>query len=317
MLLLYHKKNKKERRRISSGNEGVGILSPPSPPNHHKFFSLACSWRVMYYERFDVRSAILDFATFGTGGEIREMAIYNHRLKSIQRYESKSGAKSPLRPTASTLDHYSRIGATAFYISYWRYVGDYETPVARDLVWTVRPQEGGLKASKQATKMVLDAFKSLGIEPWVKYDGDRGFDIILPLEAIPHEAWMGDLASLDFLHHQLSDFITSHLSTTGVECRRFSPSSLQIKTSFGTSLLSELRVRRGLLLAPMSLNPRTSLISVPVNSNHIESFTVLQATPQYARPAKWEAPSFPCYALLRFAPALAATTQKNSSTPVE
>jgi hypothetical protein len=141
----------------------------------------------------------------------------------------------------------------------------------------------------------------LGIEPWVKYDGHLGFDIIVPLACVPYEAWLGDLRTLDEIHRKLTEYIASTISgAPSVACHAISSSSLQLRTGAGTCLLSELRVRRGLLLAPMSLNPRTELVSLPVDPDHLDSFGVLHATPVNAKPASWRLPPSPARALLQF-----------------
>ena len=256
----------------------------------------------MYYERYDVQSILLLSANSTMGMGVRESAIYNSRIQSIQRYERVGNERKPIRLTPESILQYVAQGAQAFYISYWYYAGGPEQPVGRDLVWTVRPQKGGLKISKRITKLIVQALRSLGIEPWVKYDGQLGFDIIVPLAYIPYECWFGNLQALDDLHHKLTDYIASTIVVSSdVSAHALSPSSLQLESEAGICLLSELRVRRGLLLAPMSLNPRTNLVSVPVNPDELDSFTVLQATPPHVRPVRWTLPPAPVRALTRFA----------------
>jgi len=257
----------------------------------------------MYYSRIDVRAALLNFARSTDGIGIRETAFYNSKVKALQRYFENNGSKRPVNIDNTDIDYLVSTGASAFYFSYWRYASlDFDNPIGRDLVWIVRPKQGGIVASKKVTKHVVDVLKGLGIEPWIKYDGDRGFDIIIPLETIPYEAWMGDLSILDEIQRQLTDFIASQIDERTSPSNRMSESSLEITTDAGICLLSELRVRRGLLLAPMSLNPKTDLISVPISADEIENFTVLNATKKHARPASWDIPHGPNYVLMRFAP---------------
>jgi hypothetical protein len=150
----------------------------------------------------------------------------------------------------------------------------------------------------------MEALQSLGIAPWLKYDGDRGFDLIVPLEAIPYEAWLGDLLLLNEIHHQLTEFIASYLDEHFFKLEEKCPrSSFRVEGDAGACLLSELRVRRGLLLAPMSLNPKTDLISVPISLEQLDDFTILDATKERAHPAEWRFPQAPVYSLVRFAPA--------------
>ena len=258
----------------------------------------------MYYNRFDVRAALLNFTRTTEGTGVRETAIYNSRTHTLQRYLGNNGSKHPVQIHPENIDDLVSMGAVAFFCSYWRYSSlDFQNPIGRDLVWIVRAEKGGLKATKETVKYIIEILRSLGVEAWLKYDGDRGFDIIIPLEAIPYEGWMGDLSALDEIQHQLTDFIASHLDERFPNSqRRFSDSSLRIEMDSGVCLLSELRVRRGLLLAPMSLNPKTDLISVPITPEQLETFTVLNATKEHVQPTEWKLPEFPSYSLMRFAP---------------
>jgi hypothetical protein len=255
----------------------------------------------MYYQRIDVREAVLDFANPGGGNGVRECAIYNPEFRSIQRYIGENGSRRPISLDPRGFERALGAGASAFYCSYWRYDRvDFSHPFGRDLVWTIRAKHGGLQMAKLITRLVVDALEEAGIEPRVKYSGDLGFDVIIPLESIPHEAWMGDLGTLDEIHRRLTTHIVGytreHFPEAELEVLR---TSVTVKIGRDVCLLSELRVRRGLLLAPMSLNPQTKLVSVPVDPARLESFSVLDAAPENVRGHRWAPPTV-TYSFLRF-----------------
>lgn len=256
----------------------------------------------MYYHRSDVKTAISDFANSSVSYGSRECAIFNSNFKSVQRYIGENGSKRPIDLRTSDFDGALASGASAFYFSYWRYDGaDFTHPIGRDFVWTLRAKHGGLFFAKFMTKMVLEALQGAGIEPWVKYSGDLGFDVIIPLETVPREAWPGDTGILDEIYRNLTSHIIDHIRENFRELEiRNIGSSTTLKIGNDVCLLSELRVRRGLLLAPMSLNPATGLISVPVDPRRLESFKIWDATQECARPVTWPAAE-PAHGLLRFA----------------
>ena len=240
-----------------------------------------------YYRRQDVRQAIMDFARANGGNGGRECAFYNARLKSLQR---NLGEYPVTLDSVVAFDRVLASGATAFYCSYWRYPDkDFSHPLGHDLVWTIRTRRGGLKFAKELTVWVIEALADSGVlEPWVKYSGQLGFDLVLPLETIPVETWMGNLEALADVHRGLTSYFASYLIEHFPSIRVDGASSLlEIKRGTNTCLLSELRVRRGLLLAPMSLNPESGLVSVPIAPDEVAEFSVLDASPADARAFEW------------------------------
>lgn len=251
-----------------------------------------------YYRRWDVKRAILDFARAGEGNAVRECAFFNRRTGSIQRY-TNFGGSGRWRPlifdSEESIEIALRAGASAFYCSYWRYpeLDGQPRPVGRDLVWALRAESGGLRFAKLVAEAVLEALAECGLsEPWVKYSGDLGFDIIIPLEALGWDAWTGGLEILDDVHGALTKHIASYLveGRSGFLIEGTSP-HIRIKRGSYTCLLSELRARRGLLLAPMSLNPKSGLVSLPIAPEHLESFSVLDASPAGASARRWALPN--------------------------
>lgn len=254
-----------------------------------------------YYRRLDVRRTILDFARASGGSGDRECAFYNARIKGLQRHLSEY----PLvLDSAAAFDRALSSGATAFYCSYWRYPSqDYSRPLGHDLVWTVWARRGGLKFARTVTALVIEALADDGVsEPWVKYSGRLGFDLLIPLEAIPDEAWAGDGDTLTDLQRRLTSYIASYL-TERRSCIHIDGASspLEIKQGTDTCLLSELRVRRGLLLAPMSLNPESGLVSVPIAPDKVAEFSVLDSSPADARAFEWVQPSRVARGLVKYA----------------
>jgi len=250
-----------------------------------------------YYNRSDVRRAILDFARAGDGRAVRECAFFNSRAKSVQRYLSSGDAKRGrpiLLDSEAALEEALRSGASAFYCSYWRYADPQEPlhPLGHDLVWTIRATNGGLRFAKSVTVAVLDALADCGLyEPWVKYSGELGFDLLIPLEAIPGNAWTDDIKALAEIQGALTSYIVSYLSERSAGFRvRTANSHIAIGKRSDTCLLSELRLRRGLLLAPMSLNPRSGLVSLPLAPESVAGFSVLEASPADASVSEWAAP---------------------------
>lgn len=249
-----------------------------------------------YYNRSDVKRAILDFARAGDGSVVRECAFFNSRAKGVQRYLNYGDAERGrpiLFDSEAALEEALREGASAFYCSYWRYAQPQESlhPLGHDLVWTIRATNGGLRFAKEVTVAVLDALADCGLyEPWVKYSGELGFDLVIPLEAIPGDAWSGDLKALADIQGALTSYIVSYLSerSAGFQLRTAN-SHISIGKGSDTCLLSELRLRRGLLLAPMSLNPRSGLVSLPLTPDRVASFSVLDASPADTSATEWAA----------------------------
>jgi len=266
-----------------------------------------------YYKRSDVRRAILDFANAGDGSVVRECAFFNSRAKGVQRYLSPGDTtrgQPILFDSEAALEEALRAGASAFYCSYWRYDQPQEPlhPLGHDLVWTIRATNGGLRFAKEVTAAVLDALADCGLyEPWVKYSGELGFDLVIPLEAIPSDAWTDDLKTLADIQGALTSYIVSYLSErfAGFQVRTANP-HISIGKASDTCLLSELRLRRGLLLAPMSLNPRSGLVSLPLTPEHVASFSVLDASPAGASANGWAVPQI-SWKSLRQVPELRAT----------
>jgi hypothetical protein len=255
----------------------------------------------LYYQRSDVKAAILSFAKTSIGGAIRECAVYNSKFKGVQRYFGENGSRQPISLDASKFDYILRKGGSAFYCSYWYYDStDFTNPIGRDLVWIVRAKHGGLRVAKFITRLLLDALREVGVEPWVKYSGDLGFDVIVPLETIPYGAWMGNLETLNEIHLELTEHIVDYMYEHFPEAEIKSlQTSTTIKMGEDICLLSELRVRRGLLLAPMSLNPKTDFASVPINPSRLESFSVMEATPENVKNRDWS-PATVTHDFLRF-----------------
>ncbi len=257
-----------------------------------------------YYLRTDVRRAITGFSNASNSESFREGAFYNNRVKSIQRYFKEGEARRPVvLNRQEELDRALALGASAFYSSVWWYQGfDFSSPVGHDLVWAARAEYGGLKFAKDVTIYVLEALAEAGApEPWVKYNGALGFDLVVPLEMIPCEARIGGVVSLAGLQEELTSYIGGYLrerfpvDVVGVS------SPIKIKQGEKTCILSEVRARRGLLLAPMSLHPETGLVSVPVDPRQLEGFSVLDASPQNVRAFEWARPSKIAQGLLRYA----------------
>ncbi|MEW6222143.1 MAG: hypothetical protein AB1476_02315 [Candidatus Hadarchaeota archaeon] len=220
----------------------------------------------------------------------------------MQRYFGDNGSRHPISfGTANELEKAVGVGASAFYCSFWHYDGaDFSKPVGRDLVWTVRANVGGIEFVKLVTAKVVKALEEAGVsEPWVKYSGDLGFDIVVPLDSIPWEAWWGDSAALDELQGEITDFITEYMREPQAGFSVESGKSIKIKKAEKICLLSELRVGRGLLLAPMSLNPETRMVSVPVDPDRIESFSVLDSSPERVRSSWWAPPTSVARGLLK------------------
>jgi len=243
-----------------------------------------------YYGRLDVRRAILDFARAGDGRAVRECAFYNARARSVQRHFS--GGEPVFLDSAADIDRALASGATAFYCSYWRYSnGGLSRSFGHDLVWTVRARRGGLGFVKLVTKWALDALADAGVsEPWVKYSGQLGFDLVIPLEAIQCEA-SGVEDGLSSLQRGLTGYIASYLikQFPRVSIDGAFP-SLLINQGTETCLLSELRVRRGLLLAPMSLNPESGLVSMPLEPSRVMNFSALDASRVDVQAYEWKIP---------------------------
>ncbi|MDI6819529.1 MAG: hypothetical protein QMC89_01300 [Candidatus Hodarchaeaceae archaeon] len=260
-----------------------------------------------YYRRSDVKRAILDFARAGNGTAVRECAFFNRRTKSVQRYLTSEDAERG-RPVVfdseATIELALRAGATAFYASYWRYAQPREPhhSLGHDLVWTIRSTNGGLNFAKKVTIAVLDALSDGGLsEPWVKYSGELGFDLIIPLEAIPYDAGFDNVEVLSDIQGTLTRYIAGYLiERCSSFCIDATGPQIIVKMGLDTCLLSELRLRRGLLLAPMSLNPKSGLVSLPLAPEQVANFSVLDASPVDAAMHDWKIPPCTAHELLKF-----------------
>ena len=266
----------------------------------------------MYYQRTDVKRAVCGYASSGRSYGIREGAFFNRERRTFHRtIKTRKGEKKPVDLTPAGISDALQMGASAFYCSYWLYdSSDFSNPVGRDLVWTIRAEKGGLEFAKKVTKMALEALWEAGADPLVKYSGDMGFDIVLPLESIPFELWRGNPEALDELQRELSEAIVSYVGSRPGVTVEHGKSTFTVKEDEKTSLLSELRVKRGLLLAPMSLNPETGLVSVPLHPWELDSFTILDASPSRVKTREWRFDSTPNYGLLRYAKAWQAQSAK-------
>lgn len=244
-----------------------------------------------YYRRRGISKAIIDFVYSGNPAPQREGGFYNGNIDGIQRHTPDDDGDSVLViDSQEELSKALRVGATAFYSSYWRY-SDPSEPSGirgRDLVWSIRAEEGGLSVAKKATTLFIESLEEEGFShPSVKYSGELGFDVLIPLEDVQ----TGSPSDLDFLsdiHSDLtnsaSDYIESR-SSFGVAKEG---SGLRLTGNMGTCLLTELRWSRGLLLAPMSLHPSSGLVSVPLLPREVPEFSVVEASPGKVRPRDWD-----------------------------
>jgi hypothetical protein len=241
-----------------------------------------------YYSRLDARRAILDFARAGGSEAVREGAFYTKRGETIKRH--LDDGEIVVFDSHSAIDRALREEASAFYCSYWRYAQPRELhhPLGRDLVWTIRAKSGGLEFAKVATSAVIEVISDGGFyTPWVKYSGELGFDLVIPLESIPGDAWAGDFKALDEIQGEITSYIAGTLMERPNFQVGFEGSRITIREGSKTCLLSELRARRGLFLMPMSLNPRSGLVSLPLAPDAVESFSVFDASPADASPYEW------------------------------
>ena len=239
-----------------------------------------------------MRRAVLNFSRASNREAVREGAFYNPRAKSVQRHFAPN--ELVILDSSAALDRALHAGGSAFYGSYWRYIQpqDLAHPLGRDLVWTVRATAGGLRFAKLVTTAVIEALADNRFdEPWVKYSGELGFDLVLPLEEIPGDAWRGDIRALDDYQRALTRDMADCLAERFNFRVERAESNLTIREGLGTCLLSELRVERGLLLAPMSLNPKSGLVSLPLAPGKVKNFSVLDASPADAKTYEWQAPN--------------------------
>ena len=242
-----------------------------------------------YYQKSGVKRAITDFVYSGGSDPVRECAFYNKNIGHIQRNSTDGKDSVLVLDSENTFSSALRSGATAFYSSYWRYSNPYESSgiKGRDLAWSVKPVEGGISASRELTTLFLEALEREGFpDPFVKYSGKLGFDVLIPMERIQ----AGSPEDLDFLsnyHRRLtertSDYIKDHSSFE----LEGDGTTFKLSGRLGTCLLTELRWRRGLLLAPMSLHPGSGLVSLPLLPSEVSNFSVVDASPEKVHAREW------------------------------
>lgn len=244
-----------------------------------------------YYRQKRVRKAIIDFVYSGAQDPLRECAFFNSDIRDIQRhvYEEDSVLVLDSEEVVSRL---LKRGSSAFYTSYWRYSDPFQASgvIGRDLAWSIRAKQGGLSASKKMADLFVEALSEEGFsEPLVKYSGELGFDILIPMENLQAGSSL-DLEFLTEVHRDLtisaSDYIERESSFDSDE----DGSKIKFKGRLGTCLLTELRWRRGLILAPMSLHPNSGLVSVPLHPREIPEFSVVDATPENVQVREWSIP---------------------------
>lgn len=237
----------------------------------------------------------MDFAYSGNPTPLRESAFYNENIGGIQRHlPGDENGSTLVIDSEEKFSKVLRAGAISFYFSYWRYEDPFSTSEirGRDLVWSLRAKKGGLTAAKEVTNLFVNFLEEEGFfNPLIKYSGEVGFDIVIPLEDVQTTS-PNDLDFLSKVHRDLtgcaSDYILSN-SSFGVENNGF---ELKLKGRMGTCLLTELRWRRGLLLAPMSLHPSSGLVSVPLFPEELNDFSIVEASPKKVQPRKWSMSKF-------------------------
>lgn len=243
-----------------------------------------------YYNRRDVRQAMLDFVYSGSSSPLRECAFYNNNIGGIQRHMNFDDNRDSLFVIASdsSFDRSLRAGATAFYSSYWRYDDPYKAKRSRgrDLVWTLRAVDGGLSVVKEVASSFVGVLQEEGFSPLVKYSGKLGFDVLISLEEA-EERIVFDLNAISKAQEKLTGRITNKISDRTDFALSRENSDFVFEGGLGTCLLSELSWGRGLLLAPMSLHPSSGLVSAPVPPEEIGSFSALDASPEAAFPYQW------------------------------
>lgn len=244
-----------------------------------------------FYNQTKVKNSILDFFYSGSRDPIREGAFYDKNKEEIRRQHPDEGKDSVLViDSEETMAEVLNSGARSFYGSYWRYSEPSETSgvIGRDLLWTIEAKEGGLKVAKEMTNLFLEALESEGFpQPLVKYSGEVGFDILLPLEDLQITS-EDHLSFLSDLHNELTEYSSGYIEEKTQFDRQKKKSGIRFLGNMGTCFLTERRWRRGLLLAPMSLHPSSGLVSVPVRPSEVPEFSVIDATPKKVRPREWD-----------------------------
>lgn len=231
----------------------------------------------------------MDFVYSGSPSPQREGAFYNAKIGDIQRHSPWDGSSVFVIDSGRAIARALRWGAKAFYTSYWRYSdpSGAEGVMGRDLAWSIRAIDGGLKAAREATSLFLDALGEEGFpDPLVKYSGKLGFDVLIPMERIQ----TGSPEDLDFLSEvqkDLTDRASAYLEGRSSLNPKVDGSRIELTGRLGTCLLTELRWRRGLLLAPMSLHPGSGLVSIPLSPGEVPEFSVVDASPEKVHPREW------------------------------
>ncbi len=246
-----------------------------------------------YYYQSGIKRAIIDFVYSGSPNPRRECAFYNEKIEQIQRHTPEKGNESILvldteEKILKTLQNHGK----AFYTSVWHYENPQEPSGVRgrDITWTIKSTKGGLETTKKITKLFLEALEEEGFsDPLVKYSGKLGFDILIPLNKIQTGS-PKDVEFLSDIHKNLTSNISDYITKNSSFDLKEKGSTLKFSGKLGTCLLTELRWRRGLLLAPMSLHPGSGLVSVPLLPGEISSFSVVDASPENVQAREWSIP---------------------------
>ncbi len=242
-----------------------------------------------FYDQHKIKESILNFSYSGFQKPVRGGAIYDKHKEKIIRQGSEESDQIVL-DSEEKVSKMVRKGAKSFYASYWRYEDPSEIKKikGRDLVWTIEAKDGGIKIAKKLTDLFLEALETRGFpQPLIKYSGEMGFDVLIPTEDLQISE-KDNLSFLSNLQEELTKFSMGYIHRKTGFTKREKNSRIRFSAKAGTCFLTEHKWRRGLILAPMSLHPSSELVSVPVAPSEIPEFSVLDATPDNAKPKKWD-----------------------------
>ena len=224
------------------------------------------------------------------------------------RYYDKFGTRPMLFQYPSDVETLIKTGATSFHVSEERWINplllDKELPKEQlddmrkgwDLLIDVDCKI--LDISKIFTKMIVDKIGNEGVRNVsVKFSGGSGFHVLVPYETFP-ESINGvstkrlfpdaPMVISIFLKNELRDRLESEVKSYGIDKiakelnmerekfysnGKFDPYSI---IDIDTVLISE----RHMFRMQYSLNEKKWFVSVPINKNKVEDFSLEQAKPE-------------------------------------
>ncbi len=233
---------------------------------------------IEHYSREDVLEEMMKFAK-------------NREFVGVKK--DKYLSRPSLVQFKSDIVQLAKLGATSFHCSVerWENVAALSTETNYDnlrIGWDLLidiDSRIGLEGAKIAASLVVKLLKSYGISCYgLKFSGSRGFHLLVPWEAFPKEVNYQSSAKLyPYIPNALASFICNEISDELLSKLVKTYTAKQLSSLIGFDNLDPFMLveiernwgSRHLFRVPFSLNEKTWLVSIPLES--VDSFTISDA----------------------------------------